>query len=78
MIRFIPLSLSLSLSIFLSSAPTHQSNAPPHTTKGRDNRRLFGAPSIVHFVGVPKPSDIFPSAQRRSTILNGLQPAFVS
>jgi hypothetical protein len=33
-----------------------------------------GPPSILHFVGVPKPNDIFPAATRRSIILNNFHP----
>ena len=43
---------------------------------GAGNQRSFGPVSVLHFVGVPKPSEIFPGAQRRSLILNGFQPAF--
>jgi len=35
-----------------------------------------GPPSILHFVGVPKPTDLFPAALRRSSILNNFHPAF--
>jgi hypothetical protein len=35
-----------------------------------------GPPSILHFVGVPKPTDAFPAATRRSSILNNFHPAF--
>jgi len=35
-----------------------------------------GPPSLLHFVGVPKPSELFPTALRRSSILNGFHPAF--
>jgi len=33
-------------------------------------------PSILHFVGVPKPTEVFVAATRRSAILNSFHPAF--
>ena len=59
-----------------SSSSSSSSGGGSGSGSGSGNGRFFGVPSIVHFVGVPKPSELFPAAQRRSAILNGFSPAF--